>query len=304
MKHIVIIHTVRGRSYARRIASSINWISNKRGPSVTTHLVPAIGTQIEAVLETLPVHNTVIHARAANPHARFMDVLELAELDGWVVINCTDTLRVTSDKGLCVDLLRSGGFPQPHTWVVDGGSLPTEFLTEVDRAGITGEDLIVKPEVSTGQGRFVTKVPYEEFCDGTWTRHISGGRVVIQEVVDYRAIYRVICIGERALPFAFVDKPEYHPEEWKVSVCLNKKQTFVPNPRHELLDLAEQAQIYIGGEINFIDIFETGDENDPEFVISEINTACNLRIHEELAKTWGHPDCNIHYKIAKYLVNR
>jgi glutathione synthase/RimK-type ligase-like ATP-grasp enzyme len=53
----------------------------------------------------------------------------------------------------------------------------------------------------------------------------------------------------------------------------------------------------IGGEINFIDVFETADG----YVLSEINTACSLLIHERKAKEAGSTHWNIAGYIAEYL---
>ena len=80
---------------------------------------------------------------------------------------------------------------------------------------------------------------------------------------------------------------------------------FVNNPKPELLQLAVDTQKIINKEVNnryngihFIDIFETTDN---KFVISEINTACSLIIHENLAKKANHPEWEISKKIATYL---
>jgi glutathione synthase/RimK-type ligase-like ATP-grasp enzyme len=73
---------------------------------------------------------------------------------------------------------------------------------------------------------------------------------------------------------------------------------FVSNPDQELLRVAERTQEVIGGEINFIDIFRT---RSGRWILSEINTACNLSIHEGMARQAGHPSWNIANAIAKYL---
>jgi hypothetical protein len=76
---------------------------------------------------------------------------------------------------------------------------------------------------------------------------------------------------------------------------------FVANPDPELLRVAEQTQAVIGGEVNFIDIFRTTSNR---WILSEINTACNLLIHEGIARRAGHPSWNIAKAIAKYLDNQ
>ena len=72
-------------------------------------------------------------------------------------------------------------------------------------------------------------------------KHIPSNPYVIQEIVYYKAIYRVIVINGKALPFSFVDRPT--KKKWKVSVCLNRDtMEFVPNPNKNLLKLAVDAQ--------------------------------------------------------------
>ncbi len=122
-------------------------------------------------------------------------------------------------------------------------------------------------------------------------------KVIIQEYVPYTALYRIIVIGGEAIPISWVDRPT--ERRWKVSVCLNRGMEFVPNPAPGLLRIAEQTQREIGGKINFIDIFDTP----TGFVLSEINTACNLTIHEEKARAAGSRHWNIAKKIAQYLIS-
>jgi len=300
VKHIVIVHTGGGVRYANRIFRSVRWIENRRRLHITTHLVPPHGGEIERLLDSLPREDTIIHARAAHPDARFMDVLDIAHEEGWKIVNKPSVLRLTSNKGLCATTLLREHLPHPKTWVLNRERLSPEIVNELDIDG-EADDLIVKPVVSNGQGKFVKKIPFQAFYDGSWVNLVSGSPVVVQEVVPYSAIYRVICIDGHALPYAFVDKQTFHPAEWKVSVCLNKLQHFVPNPGPVLLALAERVQQLIGGEINFIDIFETGPGH---YVISEINTACSLFIHERLATAAGHIDANIHNRIARYLIDQ
>lgn len=299
MNHIVIVHTGGGISYANRICKSIRWIADHRNLDIETHLVNASGNNIQALLETLPKQDTVIHPRAAHPDANFMRVLKNFWLQGWRVVNNPDVLRLTSDKAACALFFQNRAMPHPKTWVVDKAELPHDVKEEIKEDNSL---LIIKPTISNGQGKYVQKVYWPSLVREEWwrVREIPGDRVVIQRYIPYTALYRVICIAGKALPYAFVDKPDFHPENWKVSVCLNKEQRFVPNPSYALLKLAERVQSVIEGNINFIDIFETEPGN---FVISEVNTACSLRIHELLARNGGADLWNIHYQIARYLVN-
>jgi glutathione synthase/RimK-type ligase-like ATP-grasp enzyme len=297
MKNFVIVHTASGGAYARRVASSIRWIHKnlKRGQPVNT-VIASVNDFDEKVQGLIP-RDTVIYSRAAYPTLDgWVGRLKNLENRGFHIINPVSVLQMTSNKLACA-LHLQGRVSHPKTWLLDKGNWNPPY-EELPRG-----EYILKPETSMEQGAQVRRWvyggggPLREVADS-----ISGQRIVLQEFVPYTAIYRVIVIGGVALPYSFVDRPEWHPGEWKVSVCLNRTtMKFVPNPSVQLLRLAEDTQRAVGGEINFIDIFET---TPGRFVISEINTACNLRIHERLAERARHPMANIHYRIAKYLVNK
>ena len=134
-------------------------------------------------------------------------------------------------------------------------------------------------------------------------KEIPTNPFVIQEFINYKAIYRVIVINGEALPYSYVDKPT--KKKWKVSVCLNPHMKFVSNPDKNLLKLAVDTQNVLNNYvknkykgIHFIDIFKK--ENN-EFTISEINTACSLFIHERLARESNHKKWKISKYIAEYL---
>jgi len=180
---------------------------------------------------------------------------------------------------------------------------------------IPDDFIIAKPYTSLEQGLNVRKVT---LLDGYGTiieefDKVLGNKIVIQEYIPYTALHRVIVIGDKALPYTFIDKPEWHPNDWKVSCCLNRTTMVLnENANPELLELAEKTQKEVGGVINFIDIFEYAvsrvghlgmyNHSGSEYTNAEINTACSLNIHERLAKQAGRSDWNIHSRIAKQLV--
>jgi len=233
---------------------------------------------------------TLIHARAAHPRTRWMDRLENLELNN-LVVNSTSTLRLTSDK-LASSLLFSRELPNfhPRTW-----EYPSGFSLDFFEDG----EYILKPYTSMDQGANVRvyRHPTDDIVD--IARTIPGSTLILQERVNYTALHRVIVIGGVALPYTFYDVPTR--DRWRVSVCLNKTtMRFNGNPDRELLSLGVRAQQVVRGDVNFVDIFETSNG----YVLGEINTACNLRIHEVMARRSGRSDWNIHYRIAKYLEGR
>jgi len=73
--------------------------------------------------------------------------------------------------------------------------------------------------------------------------NLPSNPFVIQEYIDYIAIYRVIVINGKALPYSFIDTPTKN--NWKVSVSLNyNKMKFVKNPDKNLLELAEKPKMF------------------------------------------------------------
>lgn len=308
--NVVIVRTGGGIHFARRIARSIKWMEENRiditgGHTFNVDIVPVGRLGNYELPEGASPENTIIHARAAYPDPNgWMRHLIRLEQSGFTVINSTDTLLLTSNKLECAMRLFNSDIEHPITLEYNKSLPLDQRLDIVNESNLLGNTLIAKPYTSIEQGASVKLIDFgfntelPEVMD--LIESVPGNPIILQQYVPYTAIYRVIVIGGRAMPYSFVDRPT--PEKWKVSVCLNKtSMEFVPNPNPDLLDLGERIQRFIGGEVNFIDIFET----DPgEFVISEINTACNLRIHELLAKDAGHSRWNIHFNIARYLVRR
>jgi len=118
-------------------------------------------------------------------------------------------------------------------------------------------------------------------------------------LLNRKAIYRTFCFGDFVLPVLTMDDNS----SWKKSVCLNRKQTGLimgeskeqDEKIEEVTCYALEIQQHFGGEINFIDIFELTDNS---LVLSEINTACNLIIHENKTKV------SISSYIAEYLIQQ
>jgi glutathione synthase/RimK-type ligase-like ATP-grasp enzyme len=238
------------------------------------------------------------------------------ELEGFKVINNTNVLRLTSNKYKCAIKMYEAGLPHPKSWACTHSDAQIgAIMSTIRREGLS--KVVVKPYTSMEQGANVkivnigsqqvactcphcgdshtrTAIPDSADLAGV-IRSMPTSKAVIQEYVDYVAIYRVVVIGGTALPISWRDVPTAN--RWRVSVCLNRSMEFVPHPDRELLRLAERTQRVIGGEVNFIDVFETEDR----YVLSEINTACNLLIHEEKARQRGSAHWNIARYIARYL---
>lgn len=286
-KYCIILTTWGGRFYGRRIGKEL------RKLNVTSFYCSL--NRWPKVLDDHPElnkDNCVILARCAHPNnsPQWMKTLESLEELGWRVINSTKVLKLTSNKLAC-SLFLQDKVSHPQTWECTKKTFDKIILELPD-----GE-YIVKPYISQSQGKYVKRFVIDQVDDelifpnnpNKLVDDIPENKLVIQTRIDYKALYRVIVINGKALPYSFIDRPT--KDKWKVSVCLNKvSMEFVPNPNKDLLKLAEDTQRVIGGDINYIDIFEN---QEGKFVISEINTSCILRIHERLS------GMNIAKEIAK-----
>lgn len=293
-----IIRTGSGRKYARRIGQELKRINPRNN-----WIIPSVNYFPESFRSRphLNPRNTLIHSRAAYPDGpMWVANLVRKEEEGYRVINTTQVLRCTSNKLECAFDMYNAGLPHPRTWEATR-SWDEDMLRRLwwDMASnYNVHKVVVKPYTSMDQGANVKVAEtYEHFARAV--RGMTTSKVIVQEVIDYTGIFRVIVINGRALPMSWVDRPT--PQRWRVSVCLNRNMQFVPNPDQELLRVAEQTQAVIGGEVNFIDVFSTASGR---YILSEINTACNLLIHEGMARRAGHPSWNIAKAIAKYLDNQ
>jgi len=294
-KIVLIIHTKKSQSYASKIK---NHIKHKCILTTTEDLEKNLS-------EINNYSKLIIHPRIANPlETHWIKVLKNRENNGDIIVNPPNLLQLTSNKLKCAILLYNSGINHPQTW--EGRKNDVKSIELIRNIFKNKQKIIIKPFNSMSQGAYVQIINKND-SDITIKNKIETmptNPFVIQDFIDYKAIYRVIVINGKALPFSFIDRPT--EDRWKVSVCLNKdRMTFVPNPKQELLQLAVDTQNVINKEVNnpysgihFIDIFETTDN---QFVISEINTACKLIIHEKLAKKAGHPSWEISKHIADYL---
>jgi glutathione synthase/RimK-type ligase-like ATP-grasp enzyme len=285
--NVLILTTRNGRKYAQKIGREIKNL----GHTYYRYHAWSINLALENHPE-LNNSNTVIHSRAANPNTSWMDRFFELESQGFKFINKPSVLKLTSDKWECLNFLQLRYVGNcPLTFSIPRYT-PEDGLRNIIDHEFRNQDFIIKPRYSQGGGQFVFKE-----TRGLATENLRRdmemiplGNILFQEVVSYTIIYRVFVINNHALPFVTYDTPEIE-NNWKVSVCLNRNQRVNVNPPRDLLNFAENIQLVIGGKVNFIDIFGTTGG----YVLSEVNTACNLTIHEQLS---GY---NIARKIAEYL---
>ena len=295
MRIIIVLRTPRGQGYAKRLGAELRSLA----PDARVPIVDR--GELQRFLDLHPActpSNTVIHARAADPRAPWMQDLARIERNGFRIINRTHSLELACDNYLCAKALGRHGIRHAETWHLSNDETARDSIRRI----MHSRDLrwvVVKPRVSQGQGLHVHRLSHavgEDDLTGI-LRSIPDHDLVMQEFVPYTGIYRVIVLGGRPVPISFVDRPT--GVSWKVPVCLNDtSMRLVPKPDDELLEFAVKVQEAVQGEINFVDVFETRDG----YVVSEINTACSFLIHERLARTAGHSHWNLARSMASFLL--
>lgn len=295
--YTIIVHTKKSKSYANKICEKIN------NNCFTTDTQNLQNTYKLIKKKNVKNKNIIIHPRTATPlNTVWINYLKTLESNGVKVINPPKLLQLTSNKLECSLVLYNNGISHPETWK---GLKNNKSVITIKNLLKNQSKLIIKPSNSISQGAYV-QIIYNYDNEDTILQKINSiptDIYVIQEYVDYIALYRVIVIGGKSLPFTYMDVPT--EKNWKVSVCLNNNMKFIYKADKILLKLAEDTQSVLNNYvknpfkgIHFIDIFKTKNN---KFVISEINTACSLLIHERLAKDANHPMWNISKYIADYL---
>lgn len=279
----LLLMTGGGRKYAKRISIKIK--EQQRNSRVYLYRCWSLDLAFSNHPEWNN-RNLIIHSRAANPNMSWMRRLFELEEQGYRIVNKPEVLTLTSDKWESIRSLQTIG-NIPYTVCRRKNTFQLTDLSPIQT-----DSFIIKPRYSQGQGESVHKFRLNQGHQlSEFLRTYPSNQFLIQEYIPYLSIYRVFVINGRAMSIVTKDVPNYN--RWKVSVCLNPRQTVIRNPDPALLRFAERIQQEIGGEINFIDVFETN----AGYVLSEINTACNLKIHERLS---GY---SIARRIANYLIS-
>jgi len=295
MKKIVILITRSGNDFADRILQCIHYSIGNHSDEGKQYTFKIKGYEIESFMNSHPEltpDNVLFHARTAHPSASWMDYMAKLEEQGFQFINNISVLKLTSDKWQSYLRFKEIG-RMPHTILVTNRNMNLNILDKF------GDKFIIKTRISQGNGIYVKLIDkHIDKIDSNIFDRMGSGDLLIQDYLDIKAIYRTFCFGNFVLGAITMDD---NPS-WKKSVCLNRQQKYINEQEYltnaliyEITDYALSIQQFFGGQINFIDIFElvTG-----EFVLSEVNTACNLIIHENKTKV------SISSYIAEYLIQQ
>ena len=264
--NIILIHTKDGIKYAKIIQAYI------LAQGINCYL--ARRKSIEQIIKEnkLEPKSTLIYSRIAGHYTN----IKLAKIEalGFKIINSPQTLELTSNKYKANIHAAKKNIPVAKTFKVAKNDLKQiqELLKKY-------KTLVFKPIHSQGQGVFCQKVG-----SGLTTKElreninsVPGQEIQIQEFIDYKKLIRVIVVNYKVLDNAYTyDIPD---QGWKCSVCLNPKiKKYIPD-NDSLKKLAEKTARAFWAQINFIDFFEDKKGN---FILNEINTACNLIRHEQV----------------------
>lgn len=280
-KGILIVRTRDGLKYATKLAEEIKKIGGE-----VTGIVSWENLDDFLLNENCSPEKTLLHYRTTGPKIITPRAYEL-EKEGYQLINAARVLDRTGNKFLAFEHAAEHGFDLPVTRKGNREEIK-KYIKD-----FAFEKFMLKPTNSVGQGAFCFSSYQDDPELDSKLSEIPGEEIVFQEFVEYIKIYRVIVIGGKVLEKAvFVDQA--NEKRWKVSVCLNPEMTWEENPEAELLLYAENIAKAFEGEIAFVDVYKTKDA----YVLSEINTACNLSLHE---KKSGY---NISKDIAEYLLSK
>lgn len=148
--------------------------------------------------------------------------------------------------------------------------------------------LVAKPIISRDMGRYVFLIENEH--DLEKIQLIPGQHILLQNEVRFSRLIRTIVIGKKMLEDATTYDIKH--DSWKATVCANPKVKPYYNTSNELKRIAESTLCAFGGEIGYIDYFETTNG----FVFNEINHSCGLIEHERVTRI------PIHREIGEHLI--
>ena len=148
----LILATGQGFKYGRRITKEIRLLGEK----AYLYRCFSLDLAFRNHPEWNP-NNLIIHSRAANPNAEWMNRLVELEEQEYRVVNNTSCLRTTSDKWASVRELREIG-NIPKTKLIQKSNFSFEDIDDYFFTTWESYPLVIKPRISQGGGQFVFKL--------------------------------------------------------------------------------------------------------------------------------------------------
>lgn len=283
MDILIVTPTTKYRSYERLYRKYLK----KRG--VKYHHATRRRESIEkAIAEgNLKPKHTLVYARSAGPKASRSYLF--LEQQGFTIINPRHATSLTSHKYNAQIFAREHGLPVADTFKCQKSDVNRvlDLLKQYGR-------LVIKPIFSLGQGKYCRKVDLPMTQDELTEvlNSVPGSEVIVQQYVRYTRLIRTIVVDFKMLREATTfDEPL--DGQWKASVCVNPRIRKYDVPDDRLPALAEATAKAFRAPISFIDFFEDDEGN---YTLSELNTACSLIQHERITGV------KIHRHIADFLI--
>lgn len=218
--------------------------------------------------------------------------------DNTILINTPDYMRITENKlhaqKVAINNSIKTAVNYDKIFLNDGNNLSNRYRIERIMTEMDTDDIVIKPNYSSGNGSNVWRLKRSELDDFDFNRLTYVNQWTIQKTLKYSRLIRCIVHGGKIIEDA-VTWDEPLPGGWKCTVCINPYVKHEKNVDPELVRFAENiAEVTGAGELGicYIDIYETDDG----YVYGESNANCTLEQHE---KVTGVP---IHELTADYLV--
>jgi [lysine-biosynthesis-protein LysW]---L-2-aminoadipate ligase len=236
-----------------------------------------------SIIRQLDRHGDVIFFRTgALPAVRIAQAFEEA---GFTVVNDHRYIQLSAHKYLANVHAQANGIPIPKLNArakKDNFELLSLYLKQ-------HKSLVAKPILSRDMGRFVYRVRTND--DLRQLVAIPGSHILIQSEVKFDRLVRTVVTRNGMLTEATAYDTAHNT--WKATVCDNPLARHYKDVPGELADLAKKTIRVFGGDIAYIDYFETPDG----FVLNEINHSCGLNEQERIT---GYP---IAASLATYLAS-
>jgi glutathione synthase/RimK-type ligase-like ATP-grasp enzyme len=261
---IFIVMNVSG-AYSRRIARSV-----ERGGSRTCffswqHFDYRIISQLDCGKD-------VIFFRTGAPAA--VRIARAFENAGFTVVNDSRYIQLSGHKYLANVHAQVNGIQIPELNArvrKDNLELLSLYLKQY-------ESLVAKPLLSRDMGRYVYLVRSDRDLGQVAT--IPGSHILVQSEVKFERLVRAVVTSNGMLADATAYDTTH--DTWKATVCNNPRAKHYQGVPAELTALAEKTIRVFGGDIAYIDYFQTP----AGFVLSEINHSCGLIEQERIT---GYP---------------
>lgn len=273
---VFIVMNVSG-NYTRRIANAVE----RRG--YQTRIVSWRSFDDELITKLDP-ENDVIFLRTGARSA--IGIARKFEDAGFLVLNDSRYVALSGQKYLAKVHARASGITIPDLNACIAKQNTELLLLYLKQYG----PLVAKPIISRDMGRYVYRI--KSPSDSERILSIPGSHILLQSEIQFTRLVRTIVTRESMLTEATTY--DVKRTSWKATVCQNPHAKHYERVPLDLIQISEKTMRAFGGDIAYIDYFETSDG----FVLNEINHSCSLQEHERIS------GCPIAERLGDYLARQ